>query len=406
MTATPLRPTRDRQLGLDVLRGFALFGILLVNFDWFTRAMGEFYLGPRPDLVGADRAVDWIIYWLAVGKFYPLFSILFGAGFALMWQRAQATDAAFWGTWLRRLLVLGLIGAAHVSLIWAGDILLTYAIAGFLMVGLFGRTPTRRLIPWSLALILLPPLFGLLGGWAIHWLANQPDLGADLTAEFAALRSELAVLVEANRGLYQSGSFAQVSALRWREWLEIASYAVWYLPPIVGYFLLGRWLLASGRLTDLAAHDAWLRRWRALGLASGLAVTALALWLSYAEDWLIPSPGVSTGVLLLSAGALLLTLGYLCTVLLAQERLRWLAPAGQMALSNYLLQSAVWTWVFYGYGLGLWGQVPRALAPLLVTGFFAVQVGLSHWWLKRFRFGPAEWLWRTLSYGAIQPMRR
>ena len=401
-----IQPTQDRDLALDVLRGFALFGILLVNFDWFTRALPEIVLGSRPGLEGLDRAMDFLIQTLATGKFYAIFSMLFGAGFALMLDRATAREAPFWGTYLRRLAMLAVIGALHITLVWAGDILLTYAIVGFVMVLLFRKTPVTRLWKWALALILLPALLGGLAGLAVGLANLDPNTAAAIAAEMTKGRVELDAAVEASRSVYVSGSFSEVMANRWRDWSFGASHFLFWIPPILGYFLLGRWLLTTGRLTDAGSHARWFGRMRLLGIGLGVPLSAAGAWLMLGENLMLPTPNTAAATVLISIGALLLSLGWLSCVVPAASALAWLAPAGQMALSNYLLQSLVWTFVFYGYGLGLWDQVPRAWHALLVIGFFALQIPFSRWWLARFRFGPAEWLWRAATYGQLPPMRR
>jgi uncharacterized protein len=404
-TTTRLGPTLDRHPALDVLRGFALFGVLLVNFEWFNRAMPEIVLGPQPGLTGLDRAADFAIATLATGKFYALFSMLFGAGFALMLERATARGAPFWGTYLRRLATLAVIGALHVTLVWAGDILLTYAIVGFVMVLLFRRTPTPRLWKWALALVLLPAAMASLAGIGIGLAMTNPEVAAGIAAEMAKGRAELDAAIEASRKAYAFGTFAEVTAQRWRDWAFGASHFLFWVPPILGYFLLGRWLLVTGRLTDAASHGGWFARMRLVGIGLGLPLSAAGVWLMLGQNVMLPTPRVAAATALLSIGALLLSLGWLSCVVPAARALAWLAPAGRMALTHYLIQSLVWTFVFYGYGLGLWGEVPRALHPVLVVGFFALQVIASHWWLARFRFGPAEWAWRYATYGKAPPMR-
>lgn len=400
-----LAPTLERHLTLDVLRGFALFGILLVNFEWFTRALPEIMLGLDPTHTGLDRAVDLAIATLATGKFYAIFSMLFGAGFALMLDRAVTRGAPFWGTYLRRLAMLAVFGALHVTLVWAGDILLTYAIVGLVMVLLFRRTPTTRLWKWALVLIVTPMLLGALGGLAVGLARMDPNAAAAIAAEMAKGQAELEATIVASAEAYAAGGFAEVTAQRWKDWAFSASQFLFWVPPILGYFLLGRWLLLTGRLTDAGAHSGWYVRMRWLGIGLGLPLCAAGVTLMLGENVMLPTPRTSAALALSTVGALLLSLGWLSLVVPAARTLEWLAPAGRMALTNYLVQSLVWTLVFYGYGLGLWEQVPRWAHPLLVIGFFALQVLASRWWLARFRFGPAEWLWRAATYGRWPPMR-
>jgi uncharacterized protein len=302
--------------------------------------------------------------------------------------------------------MLAVIGALHITLVWAGDILLTYAIVGFVMVLLFRKTPVTQLWKWALVLIMLPTLVGALSGLAVGVAKLDPNIAAGLAAEMTKAQVELDATIEASRGVYVSGTFAEVMANRWRDWSFGASHFLFWFPPILGYFLLGRWLLTTGRLTDAGSHSRWFGRMRLLGIGLGVPLSAAGAWLMLGENLMLPTPNTAAATVLISIGALLLSLGWLSCVVPAASALAWLAPAGQMALSNYLLQSLAWTLVFYGYGLGLWDQIPRAWHALLAIGFFALQIPFSRWWLARFRFGPAEWLWRAATYGQLPPMRR
>lgn len=399
-----LQPTRARErlLHLDVLRGFALFGILLVNFEFFSRPAQSLLLAAEPPRQGLNLAADWLVALLAEAKFYPLFSMLFGIGFALMLERAQARTQPFWGLYARRLGILLLFGLAHRLLVWTGDILLSYALAGFLMILLFRHTPTPRLLPWSLLLLLLP--------LAANWLGTLALLGGKAVAPdiFDAIGSDAALIakVEAAESIYRAGSYGEVLRLRLVETLSMIEFDLSGLPTILGFFLLGRWLLESGRLREPGAHPGFFRLLRRWGLGLGLGLSLAAVLMIYQPDPLELSLWQAVGASFYTLAGIVLALGYLGQVTTRATQLGWLAPAGRMALSNYLLQSLFWTWVFYGYGLGLWGQIPRFWQLLLAIGFFALQVRFSAWWLLHFRFGPAEWLWRSLTYLRPQPFLR
>ncbi len=401
----PHSPTPDvqRLVHLDILRGFALLGILLVNFQWFTRPMLAIYLIPNTSLTGLDLAVDWIITWLGEGKFYPLFSLMFGMGFALMADRSQTKDSGFLGYYSRRLVVLAVFGLAHILLIWSGDILLIYAITAVFMMLLFSRTPVERLWKWALALLGVP--FGFL---LLTWLGMlDPDFTAQTNAELIEDTRSLRAEIEASAAVYREGSFIEVMRERWHEYTEIFADQGWLMICMVlGYFLLGRWLVVSGRMAQTDVHRRFFVRWATIGLPMGLIISAIATACLYLFDASLLSHPIMLGSLLYVIAGVVLPFGYLSMVTLMASRLSWLAPLGRMALSQYLLQSLVWTTVFYGYGVGLWGQVPRFYHLPLALAFFAFQVVLSHWWLRRFYFGPAEWLWRSLTYWRLQPFRR
>ncbi len=406
MNEGALQPTRQRLEHLDVLRGFALLGILLVNFQFFTRPLQAIVLGSGAELSGLDLVAAEAVRVLGEGKFYPLFSMLFGAGFALMLERARARQAPFWGLYLRRLIVLFLFGLGHLLLIWSGDVLLVYSLSAFVMILLFRNTPLRRLWKWAIVFWSLPLLLMWLGSLSIEAARLDPAVHAEVMASFEADRAQADEAVARAAQIHAEGSYVENVAQRARDMEFLLTFAPFWIPPFLGFFLLGRWLIATGRLRDPDEHRPWLRRWRAWGLSAGLPLAAAAAWLMHGQDLTMPSLQMAFGMTLATVAGVFVSLGYLSAVTLSWRRLSFLAPAGRMALTNYLLQSLFWTWVFCGYGLGLWGQVsPAGQVPLAVV-FFAAQVVVSRWWLARFRFGPAEWLWRTLTYLRLQPMRR
>lgn len=399
-------PGRERLVHLDVLRGFALLGILLVNIEYFTRPITDVVLGADPGLAGADRVVDWWTGALVEGKFYALFSMLFGAGFALMWQRMEATGRKFFGLYFRRLLILALFGLVHGILIWAGDILFVYALVGFVMMLLFRKTPERRLLKWALVFLVLPVV--LMWAFSAGYELSKADPAAheEFLAGIEQQQDELLAVSSAAEEIYSRGSWLETTYQRAHDMRFLLSQALFWVSPVLAYFLFGRWMLISGRLRDPNAHARFFKKLMSRGLILGGVLSIGATRLIYELPYTVPSLRMAAGMTVLTVGAPLLMLGYASAVIRYRDRLGFLAPAGRMALSNYLVQSLVWTWVFYGHGLGLWGQMPRAWQPLAVVAFFALQVIASRWWLERYRFGPAEWLWRSLTYSKVQPLRR
>lgn len=406
MQPHPMGPTEEseRLVHLDILRGFALFGILLVNFQWFTRPLQAIYLGYDPSLTDTNLTVDWLISWLAEGKFYPLFALLFGVSFTLMAERADVRDTRFWTNYCRRLLMLAFIGLLHVAFVWSGDILLVYAVCAAVMLVLFRRTPVQRLWKWALVPIGIP--FLLIGVLALSSFIDPSSMN-DMREDLVQEKAEVLADVERARAVYSDGSYIEVTLERINGYLSyVSSDEILVFPMVIAYFLLGRWLAVSRRVIDLHRHRRFLRSWAIVGFPLGLVLSALAAALMYRGDIALLDQFSLVGAWLASVVGVVLPLGYLAVVVLNASTLRWLVPVGRMALSQYLLQSLVWTTVFYGYGLGLWGQVPRIWHPALVVVFFALQVVSSHWWLKHFRYGPVEWLWRCFTYWRWQPLRR
>jgi uncharacterized protein len=296
------------------------------------------------------------------------------------------------------LAVLAVFGLAHGALVWAGDILFVYAVTGFVMTLLFRKTPQSRLPKWAIVFLAVPVLLNWLFWGMVEASKSDPQNHAAVVAQFERQEQEFVARLAEADAVYAGGSFAEVTAQRFSDLLTLISYAPFWVFPILGYFLLGRWLLVSGRLKQPERYPRFYEGWRRWGLIAGLALSLAATGLLHGTPLHLPSLELALGGTLAAFGAPMLMLGYLAQVMHHRERLRWLAPAGRMALTNYLLQSLVWTTVFFGYGLGLWGSVPRALQPVVVVGFFALQVVISGWWMERFRFGPAEWVWRRLTY--------
>lgn len=211
---------------------------------------------------------------------------------------------------------------------------------------------------------------------------------------------------------YTTGSYAQATAFRWEFFLASVSNNIFLVPMVVGMFLVGAWLVRGGAIADPAAHRRLFARLAWWGTGIGLALTLASVRIDpvMAIDAAMPTGPQMLAMALHMLGSPLMALGYIGLVVLAWQRgARWLAtlaPAGRMALTHYLLQSVIGTLLFYGYGLGLWGEVGRAGQTLLVFAVFALQVAASHWWLARYRFGPMEWLWRAFTYWQWPAMRR
>lgn len=397
MTAAtrPLRPVGagERIVLLDVLRGFALLGILLVNF----------WGGAGTTVPRVDAFVSSFLEHAGRGSFYPLFSLLFGVGFGLQLLRARERGRGVALLYLRRMLVLFLIGTVHAVFIYGGDILVDYAVYGLLLVP-FGRLPDRALLV----------VIGLL---VLMQIGNQPVRNAIMTwregdPQVEELRMEAryeARTVERHRSHADEGelSYAAVTAERWRGYSGIHGFLRVeriLINDILLLFFIGMYA-ARRRVFETAA--ARRRGFLVLGAASALAIglghsyTAMELdWGHAAEmlQWWAIDKGPT--VLYIALIALLFT-----TFRAATRALSVFAAPGRMALTIYLTQSVVLTLLLQPYGLGL---TLTTTAQLLfnLAFFFLLQVPLSHWWLSRYQYGPAEWLWRSATYGAAQPVRR
>ena len=402
----------ERIQDIDVLRGFALLGILLVNMHLFSFPVQELLIGSEEEGPFIDRAAAWAIQIFAESKFYPIFSFLFGLGFALQIQRAEARGTPFVPFYLRRLAILLLIGAAHAVFIWVGDILVLYALLGAILLLFFRKRSPRTLLIWAgvfLAVAVLLPV-GLSG---LALLAKLTPAGASaLSTNFA--ESEAGLRAEAAEAalVYATGTFAEVTLQRLSDLRLIYGVAIFLAFNALAMFLLGLYAGRRGIFQNIAAHTPLLKRLFWWGLALGAGSNIAYTVFNGGSEFALPTSldVLADGVRALGAPAL--ALGYMAGLTLLMQNNAWrarlspLAAVGRMALTNYLLQSVVATTLFYGYGFGLFGQVGPALGVLVTLAIFTAQIPLSVWWLDRFQYGPVEWLWRTLTYLRWQPLRQ
>lgn len=382
---------------LDILRGFAVFGILTVNMSGYANPIYLDLVGSDPWPGRIDKVAWGLIDFFCLEKFYSLFSFLFGFGMAIQLGRAGVRGAAPIPLLARRLAILAVIGACHVVFLWTCDILITYALLGFVLLAFRNRSD-RTLIFWAVPCLMLaiPVVVGF---------ADNMD-NSDFEGWTAAVDHAYAV--------YGHGTYGEALVLRVEDYIGfffwILVFTMW--GGVLGMFLLGLWAGRRRVLHDPQAHMGLIRRatWWGLGLGAAGGVAAIAGFEaseSSGSMWML-----AIGMMGYAIGGPALCFFYAGgIVMLAQKpvwrkRLKPLAAVGRMALTNYLLQSAICSLIFNGYGLGYFGRVGPAAGLMLTCVIFALQIPLSICWLKFFRFGPMEWLWRTLTYARVQPILR
>lgn len=410
-TVMPVQQTERIQI-VDILRGFALFGILLVNMLIFARPIQAILFPIDPAAPWYDRAAEWFVHFAGEGKFYALFSLLFGLGLTLQMARIEARGGRFVPLYARRLLVLLGIGLVHAFLIWMGDILIMYALLGFLLI-LFRKARPRTLLIWIVILIVLPLLFSLGTTVLLQLGRSMPDTAQQIDAIFAETSATFAAELAQAYRVYAGGNFAEVTQQRIADYFSMGLTAYLVMGfNVMAMFLLGVYFGKRGIFHDLEAHRAlfrWLLVW---GLLLGVSGNALYATLILDMSRIEPTWPLFLATAGQTIGAPLLMLAYVSAFCLLAlnpawgTRLRVLAPVGQMALTNYLTQSIICTLIFYGYGLGFFGKMGTAVGIGLTIVIYLLQIPFSHWWMKRFRYGPAEWLWRSLTYLKSQPMKR
>ena len=388
--AGPIVPS-DRIAAIDIARGIALFGVMAINVTTIFRvSIFEQFLPDRGDGTWLDRALYPILMAGIDLKALALFSLLFGVGLAIQHDHLSASPRRTL-LLVRRLAFLMLVGAAHLVLIWNGDILFEYAIAGFVVLPfLFCRL--RILTVAGIALLVL-----FIASPFLPEIASMPSR-AWMTRNVA----------EAMR-IYGSGGFAEVLAFRIHELPALLPLHVFIFPRTVALMLMGAAAWRAGLFRTGSRASQLLPLVAAIGLLAGGILSAL-----HVSGWLRLEWGLGwrADLSLERLGTVLLACGYGAVIIWAAKRTRarkllaWAAPIGRMAFTNYLMQSVIFGWVFYGYGLGLFGKLGVAAALVIGIGVYILQVAFSAYWLQYYLYGPVEWLWRSAMYGTRQPLRR
>nr|WP_244510198.1 DUF418 domain-containing protein [Natronobacterium texcoconense] len=398
----------DRILGLDVLRGFALLGILVINIWLFAMPMiGTYNPTLYGDFSGASYVAWFVSHVFFEQKFVTLFTFLFGAGIVLFLESKERKSQPARRLHFRRVFWLLVIGLGHAYLLWYGDILVSYALCGLVLV-FVRHWSAKRLLLLGLVMFALPALFYLVSG-AGYMMADATTQAEIEQAMLAGTGADPDAIDE-EIATYQGG------------WLEQMDHRVEtsLMLHTVGFITETFWMLGGLMVVGMALYKwgvlsnerstRFYRRLLVAGGTTGLALILTGVWYRELVDW-------NTAQVLLIGhqfnywGSLLLALAYVSGIMLLCRAAAGglvttaLSAVGRTAFSNYLLQTVLATSIFYGHGLTLFGELNRAELLGVVVLIWAIQVPLSVAWLNRYRFGPVEWVWRTLTYGKRQPMR-
>jgi uncharacterized protein len=382
-SAGPTSPS-ERIGTIDILRGIALFIVLIINTatEFRVSIFEQFLPGEKPAGL-AGRLSEAAVLALHT-KGFILFSFLFGVGLAIQFDRLAADDSRL-ALLVRRLAILLAIGVTHLFLIWNGDILTEYAIAGFVVLPLLYGPRWLLAAASTLALGLylispmLPPIMAFPDrAWMIHH-------------------------IEQARQVYGTGSFMEILAFRIGEVKAIAPLHVYALPRTFGLFLLGALVWRTGFFRFSASR-------KSVAVAA-CCMLAIGAWMTImaakgdAFGWPLHWPG---SAMFQALGQLVLAAGYGAAIVVLADHaatrklVAWAGPLGRMAFTNYLMQSIILSFIFYGFGLAYFGRMSVAASLAVALLIYAAQAAFSAWWLRRFRFGPIEWLWRSLMYGERQ----
>jgi uncharacterized protein len=394
--AVPVAP-EERIVSLDVLRGFAVLGILIMNIQSFSMIMSA-YVNPTAygDLTGLNRLVWSLSHIFADHKFMTIFSILYGAGIVLLTRRAEARGERPGSLHYRRTIWLIVFGLLHAYLLWYGDILFKYGICA-LFAYLFRNLQPRRLLIVGLVIFSVTFFLYLLFGFSVPYWPEEA-----LENSMKMWKPEAATVAE-QVGAYQSGWLGQMNqrvteAIGGQTFL-LAVRTFWR---VLGLMLVGMALFKWGVLSAERSNRFYMYV-LAIGYAVGFPLVIYGLLSNNRAGWEM-GYSLFQGQLFNYWGSIFVSMGYIGTVMLVCRSLgrsvilKPLSAVGRMAFTNYIMQSIICTTIFYGHGFGMFGRVERTGQILIVFAVWAFQLVVSPLWLRRFRYGPLEWLWRSLSY--------
>lgn len=407
---------KDREVFMDVLRGFAILGIFIANlhsFSWYDPG----YAGKSPFLLPkADHTMSFLHHMFIEGKFYSIFSLLFGWGIALQFKRGAARNIDPLPTIRRRLLFMLLLGAVHL-LIWTGDIVFFYALLAFILLPL--RKLSNKTLLITGALLILSPI--LLYWLKMTWpVLNLPSEKLRETAQWSYSQ----LLPEYQHIKSREDFEAVISKVTWWDTLKnnlggfFDRYSYLFftsrIPKVLGMFLVGYVLGRSDFYRNLEKHRRIVFAIITAGLLIGLPANyflAKQMEDHMGDYFQLKQNGLYQTVFY-ALGVAPLALAYVGLFMLAfstttgKRSLSLLAPAGKLAFSNYIMQSLIGNFVFFGPGLGYMWKVGPVYYTLFGIAVFILQVIISTAWLKYFNYGPVEWLWRSATYKKWQPFRK
>ncbi|WP_078382050.1 DUF418 domain-containing protein [Sutcliffiella halmapala] len=396
-TETSPISTKDRIVSLDIIRGFALFGILLVNIPLFQSPglIHDLYL-ISPELSKTDQFLRMLLDVFVETKFFTIFSLLFGVGFYIFMNRAEEKTGRFYRLFSRRLLVLALFGFLHLVLFWYGDILLRYALAGFLLIFFYKRKEKTILI-WLLSFTIVMIIL-----LSLSFFSSADSVDQQITS----LQTEGVMKVEEAIEVYQNGSYVEWLSFRFSsEVIPVLLNVPFNIITSLYMFLIGLYVAKRGVFHNFPVHKNFVKRvwFYSFFISIPISTGIILLHLRILDFGVLNSQMIES---LLMISGLSLSFVYVSTILLLLQKAIWkrllhpLRYIGRMALTNYIFQTLIGVGLFVG--IGPYGEINLRIGIMISLIVFPLQILGSYLWLKYFRYGPLEWVWRTLTYRSLR----
>jgi uncharacterized protein len=398
--------SKERIVSIDVLRGVAVLGILLMNIVSFSMVTSAY---DSPVVYGDLAGVNWytwlILHYVADTKFMSIFSILFGAGICIFMERAQAKGHNAWKLQTSRMGWLFVIGMLHAYLLWFGDILVSYAMCGMFIATMRNWKPTVLLIVGFVMMFAVPVAFMLLMYWIMQVWAEGEVVRMQESGLLSSPEMQGEIAAYTGPWVGQLPHRAIIAAML--QFIMFPLYLFWHG---AGLMMVG---MAAYKWKVLSASRSIRFYFLTLLISAciGFPLIAIGVWYKQQHGW---DPALTR---FLDSnwnlvGGVFVAFVWICLVMLVCKlgmftfARKALAVTGQMALTNYLGQTIICTLLFYGHGFGWFSQFERVELLYIVAAIWVFQVLFSMFWLKYFRFGPFEWLWRSATYFTLQPLKK
>ena len=388
---------KKRYIILDALRGFALLGICLANYPEFSLySFLENQAKENLPTIEVDNVAQWFLYIFIDGKFYTIFSLLFGIGFSIILENNRQRGANGITIFYRRMFFLFLIGFAHLIFIWSGDILMLYAIVG-MTLPLFLKLKDKYLLIWAAGFLFLPVIIDYVCQFTGVYLSTKlVEWQWLLCDRFGITQENFAYWLRDARNYHEMWQFLLMGAVeRMQEFVDGNRYF-----KVLGLFLIGFWIGRNRYYAELEKYQSLFKKVCQWGIGLGIPLSVIYAWSAMHSKPF----GFGTHSLFYFISVYLTSFGYVSAFVLLylnnQKSRLWtnLSYSGRMALTNYIGQSALGVLIFYGIGFGLGAETGLIFGELIAIAVFILEITLSRGWLSVFRFGPLEWIWRCLTY--------
>lgn len=409
-TYTPLSKS-ERITSIDFLRGIAILGILVVNMPLMFQPISKMMIGPETDISTLNFLSISFIKFFFEGKFYVIFSLLFGFGFSIFINKSSDLNNKITSVYIRRLFVLLIFGILHVVFLWAGDILVFYSLFGFVLI-LFRNSSDKKIKTWAIVLFLIPSVLIFILYSFLYLISSIPEVQQATNEDIQGNMLVLKEFYNNAQFTYQNGTFIEIIKIRLQEYKILLPGVIFFYPVVLSMFLIGFMVEKKKIIQNLQQNIKGLKKLLMWILPVGLIANILFSYSYWNSVPSVPSFWSFIQTSMHTVSGLLIGLSYSILILLALNKIRKsnlltksISAVGRMALTNYLTHSIIAVLLFHSFGFGLMGKIEIWQGLIITILIYTAQLVFSYNWLKSYKYGPLEWLWRSITYLKLQKIK-